>query len=302
MINKIELPWLLSFQSVYEQRSFKQAASQLDLPSSNVSRHVALLEEALNLRLLERTTRRMSPTEAGKQVYDQVIPLLAALDEELEGICQQSQQVSGHLRILMPDLPILARQLASFCAIYPHLTLSCETGLVPDEGILDGLDMIIQFGRGGLKDSDWVATELMRWPSVVVATPEFTERYKADISLNNLINLPCITTLSALNGSPWVFKKGRQTSKVDVISQYRVNSANMAKEAALAHLGLAILAKPSCLNELQQGTLIEIKLEQEPADLVLYAYSGKLKKSAKKVKALLEYLKDQNTSTNLHPI
>ena len=57
MIEKIELQWLLSFQAVYEQLSFKWAAEQLQLPTSNVSRHVALLEQQLNLRLLERTTR-----------------------------------------------------------------------------------------------------------------------------------------------------------------------------------------------------------------------------------------------------
>jgi DNA-binding transcriptional LysR family regulator len=290
MIEKIELTWLLSFQSVFELRSFKQAAEALGLPSSNVSRHVALLEETLNVRLLERTTRRMSPTEAGQTLYDQILPLLAALDEGLEGICKQGQEVSGHLRVLMPDLPILAKQLASFCARYPDLTLSCDTGLVPTKGLLDGFDVVLQFGRGGLDDSDWVATELMRWPSVVVATPELVTRYEGHLSLENLVNLPCITSLSALSGSPWVFKNGKQTSAIHVTSQYRVNSAHIAKEAALSGLGFAILPQQICHADIQQGKLIALTFDKTPEDLVLYAYSGRHKHSARKVKALLDHL------------
>lgn len=297
MIEKIELPWLLSFQSVFELRSFKQAAEALGLPSSNVSRHVALLEETLNVRLLERTTRRMSPTEAGQRLYDQILPLLAALDGGLEGICKQGQEVSGHLRVLMPDLPILAKQLASFCSRYPDLTLSCDTGLVPTKGLLDGFDLVLQFGRGGLDDSDWVATELMRWPSVVVATPELVTRYEDNLSLENLVNLPCITSLSALNGSPWVFKNGKQTSTIHVTSQYRVNSAHMAKEAALSGLGFAILPQQTCLADIQQGKLIALTFDKTPEDLVLYAYSGRLKHSARKVKALLDHLHFEKIQT-----
>lgn len=289
MIEKIELSWLLSFHTVFEERSFKLASEKLGQPSSTVSRHIIQLEETLNVRLLERTTRRMSPTEAGQTLYEQSLPLLRSLDDQLEAISDQSDKVSGHLRILMPDLPFIAQQIASFCALYPKLKLSCETGLVPHQGLLDGFDLVMQFGRGELMDSDWVAKELIRWPSVIVASPEFVERHHSHLSFQNLPALPCITTLSALQGSPWIFKDSRHSTKVHVTSQYRANSANMAKEAAIAGLGMAILAEPSCQKEIHQGTLVAIELEKTPEDLVLYAYSGKLKYSPQKVTALLDH-------------
>lgn len=289
MIEKLELTWLLSFHAVFEERSFKLAAERLNLPSSNVSRHISQLEELLKVRLLERTTRRMSPTEAGQTLYEQSLPLLHSLDDQLEAIHQQSDSVSGHLRILMPDLPFIAQQVASFCARHPSLTLSCETGLVPQQGLLDGFDLVLQFGRGELMNSDWVAKELIRWPSLIVASPEFVKRHQGQLSFANLPALPCITTLSALDGSPWIFQDETHSIKVPVTSPYRANSANMAKEAAIAGLGMAILAKPSCQLELKQGKLVVVELEKAPEDLVLYAYSGKRKHSTQKVKALLDH-------------
>jgi len=101
MIEKVELQWLLSFQCVYEQLSFKLAAEQLQLPTSNVSRHVALLEKQLNLRLLQRTTRKMIATAAGKQLYQSITPLIQAMNDSLEEV-----SVSGQDHELYLDLKV----------------------------------------------------------------------------------------------------------------------------------------------------------------------------------------------------
>ena len=127
MIDKIELQWLLSFQAVYERLSFKLAAEQLQLPTSNVSRHVALLEQQLNLRLLERTTRKMIPTAAGKQLYQSITPLTQAIKNVLEEVSLHGDTLSGHLKIIMPDLPFLAEIIADFCLLHPQIQLSCDT-------------------------------------------------------------------------------------------------------------------------------------------------------------------------------
>ena len=128
MIEKIELQWLLSFQTVYEQLSFKQAAKQLQVPTSNVSRHVALLEQQLNLRLLERTTRKMIPTAAGKQLYQSIMPLTHTMNDVLEEVSLYGDSLAGHLKIIMPDLPFLAEIIADFCLRHPQIQLSCEIG------------------------------------------------------------------------------------------------------------------------------------------------------------------------------
>ncbi len=299
MIEKIELQWLLSFQAVYEQLSFKLAAEQLEIPTSNVSRHVALLEQNLGLRLLERTTRKMISTAAGKQLYQSITPLTCAINDALEEVSQFGDSLSGHLKVVMPDLPFLAEIIADFCFEHTQINLSCDTHLNPQEGLLDGYDLVLRFGRGALEDSGWVAKEIIRWPSCVVASPRLLEHTALPTSLSDMSKVPCITSLSVLQGMPWRFK-GEQT--IQVQSDYKVNSGHMAKAAALKGLGFAILPMHACQTEIDNGSLIKIALNCEPEDLVLYAlYSGR-KYPLAKVKAFLDHLisglKELNLTTS----
>ncbi|MFG6178915.1 LysR family transcriptional regulator [Halomonas sp. THAF12] len=288
MIENVEMQWLLSFQATYEQLSFKRAAERLQIPTSNVSRHVALLEKQMNLRLLERTTRKMAPTAAGMQLYQSMAPLTQAMDDALEEVSLYGDTLSGHLKIIMPDLPFLAELIADFCLHHPRIQLSCDTQLNPTEGVLEGFDLVLRFGRGPLEDSGWVAREILRWSSCVVAAPELLESHPLPSSLDELSKTPCITSLSVLQGMPWRFK---QNQTIQVTSSYKVNSGNMAKAAALKGLGFAILPTHACQAEIDSGSLVRIDPGCEPEDLVLHAfYSGK-KYPLEKVKVFLEHLR-----------
>lgn len=290
MIERVELQWLLSFQVVYEHLSFKSAAEQLQLPTSNVSRHVALLEKQLGLRLLERTTRRMIATAAGRQLYQSVRPLTLAINDALEEVSLYGDSLSGHLKIIMPDLPFLAGIIADFCLLHPQIQLSCDTQLNPVEGLLEGFDLVLCFGRGPLEDSGWVAREILRWPSSVVAAPRFLEHHPIPGSLDELSKSPCITTLSVLQGMPWRFKHDQT---VQVRSSYKVNSGHMAKAAALKGLGVAILPTHACQAEIDNGDLVKVDLDCEPEDLVLYAFYSGRKYPLEKVKVFLEHLQSR---------
>jgi len=287
MIEKIELQWLLSFQAVYEQLSFKLAAEYLQLPTSNVSRHVALLEKQLNLRLLERTTRKMVPTAAGKQLYQSITPLTNAVNDTLEEVSTYGDSLSGHLKIILPDLAFMAEIIADFCFKHPRIELSCDTQLNPTEGLLDGFDLVLSFSRGSLEDSGWVAKEILRWPSCVVAAPELLKKHPLPSSPEELSKVPCITSLSVLQGLPWRFKN-MQT--IQVQSSYKVNSAHIAKAGALKGLGFAILPIHVCQENLNDGSLIKIDLNCEPEDLVLYAFYSGRKYPLEKVKVFLEHV------------
>lgn len=290
MIENVELQWLLSFQAVYEQLSFKLAAEQLQLPTSNVSRHVALLEDQLNLRLLERTTRKMNPTAAGRQLYRSIAIPMQTLDDALEETSLHGNALSGHLKIIMPDLPFLADIVAGFCMQHPQIQLSCDTQLNPTEGLLEGFDLVLRFGRGPLEDSGWVAKEILRWQSCVVAAPSLLQQHTTPNTLEELGKGPCITSLSVLQGMPWRFKQGQT---IQVQSSYKVNSGNMAKSAALKGLGFAILPLHACQAELNNKTLIKIDLNYEPEDLVLYAFYSGRKYPLEKVKVFLEHLQKE---------
>lgn len=129
-----------------------------------------------------------------------------------------------------------------------------------------------------------------------MAAPEFLKRYPPPQSMDELSKIPCITSLSILQGMPWRFK---QNKTVQVQSGYKVNSGQMAKAAALKGLGLAILPLHSCGSEINNGLLVKINCNSEPEDLVLYAlYSGRRYLQVK-VKTFLEHLQSAISHSGL---
>lgn len=290
MSHDIEHIWLRSFHAVYSLQSFKKAAEQLELPTSNVSRHISLLESKLSIKLLQRTTRKVTPTEAGEQLYEDTSLLLKHLDNALDKVKQQPNQISGHLKILMPDSPVLASAIVSFCQQYPKLSISCETTLSPKQEQLADFDLILSFNRGEIPEKRWVAKEIMRWQSCVVASPKLLEKVPLPTQYKQLSQLPCITTLTAASGVPWVFKSNAGQVKIKVESNFKVNSGSMAKQGALAGLGFAILPLDSCRQEIEQQHLAVVPLDRQPADLVLYAFHAEHPFVARKVTLLVNHL------------
>lgn len=291
MLDKIDQQWLKSFHCVYENKSFKRAAEFLFLPTSNVSRHIALLEERLDIRLFDRTTRRIAPTDAGEHLYLRTQPLLDKLNDALEEVTLHSHEVMGQLRVLMPDAPTLAQAVVSFCTQHPSISLCCDTSLSPKEDLFDRFDIILSFHRGRLEDTNWVAKKVKCWPSAVVASPKLLQTTRRPFQITDLKHVPCISSFTALNGTPWVFKnaKGDLTTQ-KVKSSFKVNSGHLAKLGALAGLGFAILPTESCRNEIEVGSLEIIKMEYAPEDLVLYVFYASRKHLAKKVPMFIEHL------------
>ncbi|WP_371319556.1 MULTISPECIES: LysR family transcriptional regulator [Vibrio] len=291
MLDKIDQQWLKSFHCVYENKSFKRAAEFLSLPTSNVSRHIALLEERLDIRLFDRTTRRIAPTDAGEHLYLRTQPLLDKLNDALEEVTLHSHEVMGQLRVLMPDAPTLAQAVVSFCTQHPSISLCCDTSLSPKEDLFDRFDIILSFHRGRLEDTNWVAKKVKCWPSAVVASPKLLQTTRRPFQITDLKHVPCISSFTALNGTPWVFKnaKGELTTQ-KVKSSFKVNSGHLAKLGALAGLGFAILPTESCRNEIEVGSLEIIKMEYAPEDLVLYVFYASRKHLAKKVSMFIEHL------------
>ncbi|MBR9830170.1 MAG: LysR family transcriptional regulator [Oceanospirillales bacterium] len=280
-MSELDPRWLRSFHRVAECRSFKAAAEQLAVPTSNLSRYIASLEKHLDTRLIERTTQQMRLTQAGEQLYARTFPLLAALDSALEEISQDSRQIHGTLRLLLPDSPQFAMLLTHFARRHPALNIHCETSLsgrnLMQDLVSDGFDLVLTFNRGQLEDSGWIARKVASWPSIVVGSPELIHTCGKPKTLQALAELPCITTLTASNGVPWQFDTGGPTPYVlRVQSRFKVNSGQMAKTAALSGLGFALLPVSACQQEVTDGQLVPLELDAPPVELDLYAfYSGR---------------------------
>ncbi|AJZ89077.1 LysR family transcriptional regulator [Klebsiella michiganensis] len=282
------------FIAVVERESFVGASKVLEMPTSNVSRCIAQLEEKLNLKLIERSTRHMKLTQAGHLLFTRAKPLVEALEQTETELTLRQVQLKGPLRICIPNElgpALLGSVIADFACRHPDLEISCVTNLSGFESLRDDLDLAIIVSRGQMDDSDYIARHLLTIPCTIVAAPSVIQRYGTPARIQQFEELPCITTVSALKGAPWQFvnkKGGFETIKVK--SHYRVNSGEMAGRAAVSGVGFAILAKQACQPYINDGRLIEIEFEQSAAPLQLYALYSDRRYLPGKIRALIDFI------------
>lgn len=294
MRDALDLNTVRVYAAVVDEQSFAGAARLLALPSSNVSRHVASLERRLGVRLLERSTRHLRMTEAGRLLYERAKPLLDALLATEEELGAVQRELRGSLKMCMPgEAPrLLAPILAEFCSRHPGVELECDTRMSGLESLRDeDVDLAIVFHRGRQDDSAFITRELATLPSIVVAAPSLLAQTGTPRHVRELKSLPCITTLSALKGQPWQFVDAAgEIVKVPVRSRYRVNSGELAGAGARQGIGFAILTAFGCQEDLAAGRLVEVPLDLRPAPLqLLGAYSHRHSVTAR-VRALLELM------------
>ncbi|EMI5489344.1 LysR family transcriptional regulator [Providencia stuartii] len=289
----VDLNLLKVFISVASQGSFARAAQQLSMPTSNVSRSIKQLEQQLNCRLIERTTRSMRLTEQGDILLKQSQRLYEELDETLDQISHR-EILSGALRLTIPSEAgslLLAEIIAEFALQHPKLAIHCDTQLMPLDVINDDIDLLFTFHRGELDNSSYHSRLIKTWQSVVVASPQLIERTGRPQTIADLANMPCISSLSALSGQPWVFIDQQQCQqKININSQYRVNSGILANVAALKGVGYAILAKEPCEQEIAQGLLEVIEFDEQPAPIELRAIYASRRSLSPKIDVFLQYL------------
>ncbi|MDO7218874.1 LysR family transcriptional regulator [Acinetobacter nosocomialis] len=282
------------FIAVVEKESFVGASKLLEMPTSNVSRCISQLEEKLDLQLIERSTRHMKLTQAGQLLYTRAKPLLEALEQTETELTLRQMQLKGPLRICIPNEigpALLGSVIAEFACQYPDLEISCVANLSGFESLRDDLDLAIIISRGQMDNSDYIARHLVTIPCTIVAAPSLIQRYGTPTRIEQFEELPCITTVSALKGAPWQFvnKKG-EFEAIKVKGHYRVNSGEMAGQAAVAGIGFAILSKQTCQPYISDGRLVEIEFEQKAAPLQLLALYSNRRYLPAKTRALIDFI------------
>ena len=297
MRGKLDLNQVRTFVTVVQQRGFSAAARAMKLPTSNISRHVAGLEAHLQTRLLERSTRTVRVTEAGQRLYERAEAAFAGLLEVESELLDQQGPLRGSLKLSLPSdfgPRVLGAVVARFCAAHPLIELECATRVDTPRVLAEGLDLAIVFQRGLPRERAVFARKLASLGSCVVAAPALLRRTGALATIAALAGAPCISTSTALEGQPWIFTgAGGKPVRVPVSSRHRVDSGELAKLAALAGIGYAILTRSGCRHELEEGTLVEVPLDLPAAPLdVVALYPSRLRQS-RKVKLLLARLEER---------
>jgi DNA-binding transcriptional LysR family regulator len=250
---------LLVFLAVARERSFTRAAARLGVSQSALSHTVRNLEARLGLRLLMRTTRSVSPTEAGERLLRTIGPRLEEIDAELLSLGELRDRPSGTIRLTASDYALkqlLWPKLQRFLPAYPEVKVEVITENALSDIVEQRYDAGIRFGEQVAKDMISVRIG----PDVrfaVVGTPSYFEgrtvpEVPADLLAHNCINL---RFQSSGGLYPWEFEKGAHELKVRVDGQCVFSSIFGILDAALAGLGLAHMPEELALPHIAEGRL-----------------------------------------------
>ncbi|WP_310633321.1 LysR family transcriptional regulator [Paraburkholderia sp.] len=260
-----DLSDITAFLAVAREGSFTKAAAQLGVSQSALSQTVRNLEARLGLRLLARTTRNVSPTEAGERLIQSVGPRLDEVEAELAALTALRDKPAGTVRIAAGEHAaelLLWPAIEKLLPAYPDITIE----LVIDNGLTDIVEQRLDAGvrLGEQVARDMVAVRIgpeMRM--AVVGTPAYFARYPKpktpqDLTAHNCVN---IRLLSAGSLYAWEFEKGGRALKVRVEGRLIFNTATLAVQAALAGAGLACVPEARVLPYIERGELIRVLSE-----------------------------------------
>lgn len=240
--------------------SFAAAARDLHLDPSSVSRSIAGLEGDLGHRLFQRSTRRLSLTEAGDILFRKVEPLLAEFDQVASIFSDLRERPSGHLRIQAPvsfaQLNVTPH-LPEFLRRYPELSLELVYMDSALDLIAERIDLAIRVGP--LEDSGLVAQQLLPMVPRVCASPGYLERHGRPKRPRELEHHECLNLVLPGFADLWKFKDAKGAiTEVPVKGRLRTSNAIALKQAALADLGIILQAEWIVGREIREGTLVDL--------------------------------------------
>ena len=276
----------LIFTRVVECHSFTQAALGLNMQKSTVSRRIALLEERLGVRLLNRTTRKLRLTEVGQAYYERCRQIMLDFAEAEQAVMQLQLQPSGLLRITAPiefGQLFLGRVLGAFMREYPEITAEVELTSRKVDPVEDGVDIVMLVGQP--QDSTLIARRLLISARSLCASPEYLQLHGAPQAVAQLSQHRAIL-LPADSSRYWPVL-GQNIACQRVLS---CNNITFAREAALAGAGIAALPLMISREEVASGRLIELLPQAQLPSSELYAVYPSRRFQTMKVKAFLDFL------------
>jgi DNA-binding transcriptional LysR family regulator len=281
------------FVHVVEEGSFSKVAEKLELTNSVVSKRISRLEDALNVQLLHRTTRRLHLTDAGISLLDKAKQAKLLLDSAQNSVSSYSNEVRGKLKITVPAVSarlVISKAIADFCKIYPDLEIELSVNNSFVDLIAEGYDLAIR--TANLADSTLIGRRLIdsRW--IVCATPKYLQVHSKVLIPNDLQKHECLIyknqTTSPEN---WKFSTRGIETNVQVKGRYYTNDLDSLRQAALSDFGIAYLPRALVHRELLSGELINLLENYVSKHLGIYAVYPKSKQPDKKLKYLIEHLK-----------
>jgi len=287
----LDLQQITSFLAVVRSGSFVGAADATGFSKAAVSRHVAELEERLGVRLLHRTTRRLSLTDDGQRFHARAGDLLAALDELEAETASSGGEATGLLRINAPltfgNLH-LAPLWPRFTAAHPKVSLDITLNDRLVDLVEEGYDLAIRIAN--LANSQLVSRPLATTRMVLCASPGYLAAYETPVHPHELASHQVLSYSYWTEGDAWRFTGPDGGVEVRVHPRIHTNSGDTCRAAALEDQG--IILQPDFLvgPDLRRGTLIELMPQYRSVELGIYAVYATRKHLPMKTRYLVDFL------------
>jgi DNA-binding transcriptional LysR family regulator len=283
------------FVRIVETGSFSAVAREMDMNQPTVSKQLSALEQKLKTRLLNRSTRQLSLTEAGSEYYEACKRILDEVREAEGNIGRLQGQLAGQLKV---NTSIALGQM-----YVGPLTLKFQKqhpGLEVDLSLVDrfvdvveeGIDVAIRVGR--LTDSNLVARRLGKTRRVAVATPAYLKKHGTPKTPEDLVNHNCLLYAYLSTGNEWMFQgpDGKEI-RVRVSGNFRANNGEAIRQAVLADLGIAVAPEWIAMKDLESGVLKSILTNFAPTLMDIHAVYPSGRHLSAKVRAYVDFLQQE---------
>jgi DNA-binding transcriptional LysR family regulator len=294
---------LTAFAAVAERLSFRAAASQLGVTPSALSHSMRQLEERLSVRLLHRTTRSVSLTDAGRRLLDRLRPAIEQIAGALEDLNQERQRPMGRLRIYAVHLAaaaVIAPIWKRFLSTYPEVQLE----LAADEATIDIVSKGFDAGIGSREriPADMIAVRVSGPMKIaVVGAPTYFSRRPPPRTPDDLARHSCVQYRQAFDGDVfmWRFERnGKSRRRVSVDGRVMVNDIDLAVRAAVDGLGIAYTVEAVAEPFLRSGQLVRVLQDWSPSFEGLYLYYPGHRQVPAALRALIDLIRTARGSAS----
>jgi DNA-binding transcriptional LysR family regulator len=294
-----ELSVLSAFLAVADERSFTRAAKRLNISTSGLSHAIRRLEEQIGVRLLTRTTRSVSPTDAGEQLLAQLRPALSDIRGVLTSLSGLQSTPVGRIRLLCPRLAaktVVGPKLGQFVRDYPAVELEITTDDSRVDLVAAGYDAGIQFGEYIAQDMVAVRVSPDLRPAIIGAPPYF-DSHPRPTSPRDLLNHRCIRFRHRGESVyKWELDKGDESLAIAVNGSLLVDEVDLMIQAALDGAGLAWVSEDRVSEHLASGALVRVLEDWCPPFPGFFLYYPSRRQQPAALSALIETLRVSGNS------
>lgn len=298
---------LYYFVQVVDHNGFAPAGRQLGIPKSKLSRRIALLEEALGVRLIQRSSRRFAVTEIGQAYYQRCVAMLVEAESAQEIIDRTQVEPQGMVRLSCPHALLdyqIGEMLARFMVLHPRVQLHLESTNRRVDVIREGFDVALRVRFPPLEDSGLVMKVLGESTQNLVASPGLVESMGGlPAQLEDLAQWPCVSDTPSQHQPLWQLQNSQGTT-CNVAYQPRMvcEDRRALLHAALHGVGVVQMPAMFVREDLQAGRLVDVTPGWRPRAGLVHAVFPSRRGLLPSVRALLDFLGQEFAPGNLHPL